>query len=72
MTLFTRMLAVHMRTAEPARYEWVRRPGMLARIWGWLREHSDWERRQWSAPPVNRSRPQRHSGPRFCFGVSKN
>jgi hypothetical protein len=47
MTLFTRMLAVHMRGAEPARYEWVRRPGLLARLWRWLREDSDWEGRQW-------------------------
>ena len=47
MTLFHRMLAVHMCTAEPARYEWVRRPGLLARLWRWLREDHEWEGRQW-------------------------
>lgn len=46
MTLFHRMLALHVRTAEPMRYKWVRRPGLLARIWCWLRE-DDWDGRQW-------------------------
>ena len=46
MTLFTRMLALHVRIAEPMHYEWVRRPGLLTRLWRWLRE-DDWEGRQW-------------------------
>ncbi len=45
--LFTRILAVHMRMAEPTRYAWVKRPGWFARFWRWLRDDSDWEGRQW-------------------------
>lgn len=47
MTLFHRMLAVHMRGSEPLRYEWVRPPGLLTRLWRWLRDDSDWDGRQW-------------------------
>ena len=45
--LFARMLAVHMRTADPARYAWATKPGWLTRLWRWLREDGDWDSRQW-------------------------
>ena len=45
--LLARILSVHMRTADPARYAWVKRPGWFTRIWLWLREDDDWSGRQW-------------------------
>ena len=47
MSLFHRILAIHMRGAEPMRYKWLKRPGFLARLWRWLRDDSDWDGRQW-------------------------
>ena len=46
MTLFTRVLAVHLRTAEPMRYNW-RRDGLFCRLWRWWSAPADWEGSQW-------------------------
>jgi hypothetical protein len=41
--LFTRILAVHMLAAEPARYHWGARASWWKRLWNWLRAGSDWD-----------------------------
>ena len=46
-SLFTRVLAVHVRNAEPIRYRWRKKRGFFSRLWHWLRDDSDWDGRQW-------------------------